>query len=406
MTLHLEDIRKQFPVLFQKVNGKPLAYLDNAATTQKPKSVLEALTRYYEHDNANIHRGAHTLASRATEGFERTRAMVKDFIHSREVEEVIFTKGTTESINLIAATYGKKFIQPGDEILISTMEHHSNIVPWQILCEQNKALLKIIPIHPNGEIIWKEFEALLNSKTKIVSIVHASNALGTINPVKEIIQSAHKVGAKVVLDGAQSLAHLEVNVQDLDCDFLAFSAHKLYGPTGLGILYGKRELLESMPPYQGGGEMIKEVDFEKTTYNEIPYKFEAGTPNIADVIAFQKALEFIQSLGKENISRHENHLHDYAMEKLLGINGFLPVGTAPNKVSVLSFLIKNTHSFDVGMMLDAAGIAVRTGHHCTQPLMKSFGIEGTVRASFAVYNTIEEVDRLYESLVRIAKRKN
>ncbi|MEX0882667.1 MAG: cysteine desulfurase, partial [Cyclobacteriaceae bacterium] len=327
-------------------------------------------------------------------------------IHSREVEEVIFTKGTTESINLIAATYGKKFIQPGDEILISTMEHHSNIVPWQILCEQNQAVLKIIPIHPNGEIIWEEFEALLNSKTKIVSIVHASNALGTINPVKEIIHSAHKVGAKVVLDGAQSLAHLEVDVQDLDCDFLAFSAHKLYGPTGLGVLYGKRELLESMPPYQGGGEMIKEVDFEKTTYNEIPYKFEAGTPNIADVIAFQKALEFIQSIGKGNISQHENHLHDYAMEKLSGINGFIPVGTANKKVSVLSFLIKHTHSFDVGMMLDAAGIAVRTGHHCTQPLMKWYGIEGTVRASFAVYNIIEEVDRLFESLVRIAKRKN
>ena len=404
--LNIEKIRGLFPVLFQEVNGKPLVYLDNAATTQTPKSVMEALTKYYENDNSNIHRGAHTLASRATADFEKTRSMVGEFIHAGEAEEVIFTKGTTEGINLIASTYGKKFLKEGDEVLISTMEHHSNIVPWQMLCEQNKALLKIIPIHHNGEIIWEEFEQLLSDKTKIVSIVHASNALGTINPVKDIIETAHRKGAVVVLDGAQSASHLEIDVQALDCDFFVFSAHKLYGPTGMGVLYGKRALLESMPPYQGGGEMIKEVDFELTTYNDIPYKFEAGTPNIADVIAFQKALEFIQQVGKENILKHELHLLDYAFEKLSQIKGFIPIGTARHKVSVLSFLIKNMHPFDVGMMLDASGIAVRTGHHCTQPLMKWYGIEGTVRASFAVYNSIEEVDRLYESLSRIAKRKN
>lgn len=406
MSLNIENIRALFPVLHQEVNGKPLIYLDNAATTQKPISVIEALTEYYYKDNSNIHRGAHTLADRATGFFENTRALVKDFIHAKEAAEVIFTKGTTESINLVAATFGRKFIEKGDEIIISTLEHHANIVPWQMLCEEKGAILKIIPIKDNGEILMEEYEKLLSNKTKLVSIVHASNTLGTINPVKKIIALAHAFGAKVLLDGAQSTSHLEIDVQDLDCDFLAFSAHKLYGPTGLGILYGKRELLDSMPPYQGGGEMIKEVSFEKTTYNVLPFKFEAGTPNIADVIAFQKALEFISGLGKKNILAHETRLLEYATEKLSLIKGFVPVGTAKEKVSVISFNIKDMHPFDVGMMLDANGIAVRTGTHCTQPLIKRLGIEGTVRASFAVYNTESEIDKLVESVTKIAKIKN
>ncbi len=402
----VEEIRKQFPILHQVVNGNPLIYLDNAATTQKPVSVIEALKAYYEMDNANIHRGAHTLAARSTEYYENTRTSVKEFINAPSEEQIIFTKGTTESINLVAATYGREFIGKGDEIIISTMEHHSNIVPWQMLCQANGAVLKVIPITDTGEIIMEEFDQMLSSRTKLVSVVHVSNALGTINPISEIIDKAHAVGAKVLVDGAQSTSHLSVDVQELDCDFLAFSAHKLYGPTGLGVLYGKRDVLEAMPPYQGGGEMIKEVDFAGTTYNEIPFKFEAGTPNIGDVIAFQKALEFFQIVGRENIHAHEQELLAYATEKLSTIKGFIPVGTAREKVSVLSFLINGMHPFDVGMMLDAGGIAVRTGHHCTQPLMKRFGIEGTVRASFSVYNTKNEIDTLYQWISRIAKRKN
>jgi len=406
MALDLHHIRSLFPVLHQEVNGKPLVYLDNAATTQKPQSVMDSLTRYYELDNANIHRGAHTLAARATEYYEKTRLMVQEFINSREPEEVIFTKGTTEGINLVASTFGRKFIHKGDEIIISTLEHHSNIVPWQMLCEESGAVLKIIPINDKGEIRLDEFDKLLSSKTKLVSIVHVSNALGTVNPVEYIIEKAHAVGAKVLLDGAQSSSHLKIDVQKLDCDFFAFSAHKIYGPTGLGVLFGKREVLESMPPYMGGGEMIKEVTFEKTTYNDIPFKFEAGTPNIADVIAFQKALEFVNDLGKSQMVVHENELLSYATEKLSSIKGFIPVGEAREKVSILSFLINGMHPFDVGVMLDAAGIAVRTGHHCAQPLMNRFNIEGTVRASFSVYNTEEEVDRLYDSVSKIAKIKN
>lgn len=402
----VEEIRKLFPILHQEVNGNPLIYLDNAATTQKPLSVIEALSAYYECDNSNIHRGAHTLAARATEYYEKTRVSVKEFINAPSEEQIIFTKGTTESINLVAATYGSEFIGKGDEIIISTMEHHSNIVPWQMLCEKVGASLKVIPITDTGEIVVEEFDRMLSSKTKLVSVVHVSNALGTVNPIQEIIEKAHAVGAKVMVDGAQSTSHLTVDVQALDCDFLAFSAHKLYGPTGLGVLYGKRDLLEAMPPYQGGGEMIKEVDFAGTTYNDIPFKFEAGTPNIADVIAFQRALEFFQVIGRENIHAHEQELLSYATEKLKTIKGFIPVGTAKEKVSVLSFLINGMHPFDVGMMLDAGGIAVRTGHHCTQPLMKRFGIEGTVRASFSVYNTKKEIDTLYQWVSRIAKRKN
>ncbi|MCR9014093.1 cysteine desulfurase [Aquiflexum sp. XJ19-10] len=404
--MNIEEIRAMFPVLHQEVNGKPLIYFDNAATTQKPQSVLDALTGYYEHDNSNIHRGAHTLADRATRFYEETREGVRDFINAKETAEVIFTKGTTESINLVASSYGRKFITKGDEIIISTLEHHSNIVPWQMLCEEKGAILKVIPINDRGEILFEEFDKMLSDRTKFVSIVHVSNALGTINPVKKIIKLAHQVGAKVLLDGAQSTNHLEIDVQDLDCDFLAFSAHKLYGPTGLGILYGKRSILETMPPYQGGGEMIKEVTFAKTTYNDIPFKFEAGTPNIADVIAFQKALDFISCFGKANIKKHEDELLDHANIAFGQIKGFVPVGTAAEKVSVLSFNIMGMHPFDVGVMLDANGIAVRTGHHCTQPLMQRLGLEGTVRASFSVYNTKKEIDQMAISLSKIAKIKN
>lgn len=406
MKLAIDEIRGLFPVLHQEVHGKPLIYFDNAATTQKPKAVLDKLRSYYELDNSNIHRGAHTLADRATREYELARETVRDFIGARESAEIIFTKGTTEGINLVAQTFGRKFIGKGDEIIISTLEHHSNIVPWQMLCEEKGALLKIIPITESGEIIFEEYERLLSDKTKLVSVVHASNALGTINPVKKIIKAAHAYGSKVLLDGAQSTSHLEIDVLDLDCDFMAFSAHKLYGPTGLGILYGKREILEEMPPFLGGGEMIKEVSFEKTTYNDIPFKFEAGTPNIADVIAFKPALDFITGLGKASIKAHEDELLSYANELLLPIKGFVPIGTAREKVSVLSFTIDGMHHFDVGQMLDARGIAVRTGHHCTQPLMKRYGIEGTVRASFSVYNSKSEIENLAEGVARIAKIKN
>lgn len=406
MSLNIDQIRGLFPVLHQEVHGKPLIYFDNAATTQKPRAVLNALQEYYEKDNSNIHRGAHALADRATRYYEETREAVKDFIGAREAAEIIFTKGTTESINLVAQTFGRKFIGKGDEIIISTMEHHSNIVPWQMVCEEKGAILKVIPITDSGEIIWEEFEKLLTPNTKLVSIVHASNALGTINPVKKVINAAHAMGAKVLLDGAQSTSHLDIDVLDLNCDFMAFSAHKLYGPTGLGVLYGKREILEEMPPFLGGGEMIKEVTFEKTTYNEIPFKFEAGTPNIADVIAFKAALDFIQNLSKTRIRGHEDSLLAHANEMMRDIKGFVPVGTASDKVSVLSFNINGMHPFDVGQMLDAKGIAVRTGHHCTQPLMKRFGIEGTVRASFAVYNTKSEIEKLAEGVAQIARLKN
>ncbi|MDF2157017.1 cysteine desulfurase [Algoriphagus sp. CAU 1675] len=406
MSLNIDQIRGLFPVLHQEVHGKPLIYFDNAATTQKPKAVLDSLLNYYEKDNSNIHRGAHALADRATRFYESTREAVRDFINAREAAEIIFTKGTTESINLVAQTFGRKFIGKDDELIISTMEHHSNIVPWQMLCEEKGAVLKVIPINDSGEIIYEEFEKLLSPKTKLVSIVHASNALGTINPVKKIIQAAHAVGARVLVDGAQSTSHLEIDVQDLDCDFLAFSAHKLYGPTGLGVLYGKREVLEAMPPFLGGGEMIREVTFEKTTYNDIPFKFEAGTPNIGDVIAFGESLKFIKSLGKKAIKDHEDELLSYANELLLPIKGFIPVGTAAEKVSVLSFNINGMHPFDVGQMLDAKGIAVRTGHHCTQPLMQRFGIEGTVRASFSVYNSKSEIEKLAEGVSQLARIKN
>ena len=401
--LDIVSIRKQFPILDQQVNGKPLVYFDNAATNQKPSVVIDSIEGYYKGYNSNIHRGIHTLAEKATKAFEETRTKLQQFINAAESEEVIFTKGTTESINLVANTFGRTFINEGDEIIISTMEHHSNIVPWQLICEERKAILKVIPVNDSGDIIYEEYLKLLSNKTKLVSIVYASNSLGTINPVQDMIAEAHKVGAKVLLDGAQATAHLHIDVQVLDCDFYALSAHKMYGPTGVGALYGKRDLLEAMPPYQGGGEMIKDVTFEKTTYNDIPYKFEAGTPNIGDVAAFGKAIDFINEIGKDEIARYEGELLSYATQQLKQIAGLQIIGEANAKVSVVSFIIDGIHSFDIGQMMDARGVAVRTGHHCTQPLMTRYGIEGTVRASFAIYNTKEEVDVMVEGIEKIVK---
>ncbi len=402
--LPLTEIRKEFPVLHQQVNGKPLVYFDNAATSQKPARVIEALVKYYKNDNANIHRGIHTLAERATSAFEKTRKSVQEFINAPEAEEIIFTKGTTEGINLIAQSYARKFLKAGDEILISGMEHHSNIVPWQMVCSQTGATLRVIPITQEGELDLSKLNSLLTDKTKLVSLVYISNALGTINPVKEIIQKAHALGAKVLLDGAQAAPHLKLDVKDLNCDFLAFSSHKMYGPTGVGVLYGKRALLEKMDPYQGGGEMIREVSFKGTTYNDIPYKFEAGTPNIADVVAFYEAIEFMKQIGHETFERHEHELLTYGTERMKSVDGFTPIGTARKKANVISFNIEGIHPFDLGTWLDAKGIAVRTGHHCAQPLMDHFCIEGTVRASFAIYNTVEEVDYFVNSLSEIVKK--
>lgn len=401
--IDINEIRKQFPILHQEVNGKPLVYFDNAATSQKPQCVIDALTHYYNTDNSNIHRGIHTLAERATSAFEDTRKTVAKFLNANEVEEIVFTKGTTEGINLVAATFGRKFINDGDEIIVSGLEHHSNIVPWQILCEEKGAILKVIPVNEKGELIFDEYVKLLSDKTKLVAVNYISNALGTINPVKEIISEAHKAGAKVLIDAAQAAPHVKMDVKDLDCDFLAFSAHKVYGPTGVGALYGKRALLESMPPYQGGGEMIKEVSFSGTTFNDIPYKFEAGTPNIGEVIAFKSAIDFVEELGQENIARYEDELMAYANDLLKEVDGFTPVGTSNKKASVISFLIDGVHPFDLGQLLDAKGIAVRTGHHCAQPLMDFFNIEGTVRASFSVYNTKEEIKYFVDSLKTVVK---
>jgi len=401
--LDIKTIRGQFPVLDQKINGKPLVYFDNAATTQKPKQVINALIDYYQGYNANIHRGIHTLAERATSAFEETRAAIARFINAPSSDEVIFTYGTTDSINLVAQTFGRSSIGKGDEIIISTMEHHSNIVPWQMLCETNGCTLKIIPVTDEGELDMAGFEKLLSDRTRLVSIPHASNALGTVNPIKQIIRKAHAAGAKVLIDGAQGAAHLELDVKDLDVDFYAFSLHKMYGPTGMGILFGKRELLEAIPPYRGGGEMIREVTFEKTIYNDIPYKFEAGTPNIADVVAAKAAVEFIESIGKEALAAYENSLLNYATEVLSSIEGLQIVGQAKEKVSVVSFIMEGIHHQDLAVILDQQGIAVRTGHHCTQPLMQRFNISGTTRASFAVYNTIEEIDILKTGVERAVK---
>lgn len=397
--LDVSAIRRQFPILNREVKGRPLVYFDNAATSQKPQSVIDSLVNYYTTYNANVHRGIHTLAEEATLAMEKSRDAAQQFINAASREQVIFTRGTTEGINLVAYTWGRQNINAGDEIIVSNMEHHSNIVPWQILCEEKRATLKIIPFNENGELIIDDpvaigYKKLLSPRTKLVAVNHVSNALGTINPVKEIIDAAHKIGAIVLIDGAQSAVHLDIDVEEMDCDFFSFSSHKMYGPTGVGVLYGKKELLEAMPPFQGGGEMIRDVTFEKTTYNDLPYKYEAGTPNIADIIAFRAAIDFVNGLGKENIRRHEDELLQYGTLQLKGISGLRIIGQAKDKVSVISFVVDKLHPQDIGILLDNGGIAVRTGQHCAQPLMDCYRIPGTVRASLAVYNTKEEIDAL------------
>lgn len=392
-TLNIDQIRADFPVLHQQVNKAPLIYFDNAATTQKPKAVLDALSAYYEHDNANIHRGIHTLAERATTAYELTRKKLAAFLNAPSTDQIIFTSGTTAGINLVAQTFGRANVGKGDQIIVSNLEHHSNIVPWQMIAEEKGAEIKVIPVSDAGVLDIEAYKALLNPKVKLVAVNHVSNAIGTINPIVEIISLSHAVGAKVLIDGAQSVAHLSVDVQALDMDFFVFSAHKLFGPTGVGVLYGKRDLLEAMPPYQGGGEMIKEVSFAGTTYNELPYKFEAGTPNIADVIAFGAALDYVQAIPSEALAAQEEALLAYATEKLKAIPGLRIVGTAPEKIAVISFVIDGVHPQDIGVLLDKFGIAIRTGHHCAQPLMQRYELVGTCRASFAFYNTFEEIDR-------------
>ena len=392
-TLNIDQIRADFPVLHQQVNKAPLIYFDNAATTQKPKVVIDALSAYYEHDNANIHRGIHTLAERATTAYELTRKKLAAFLNAPSTDQIIFTSGTTAGINLVAQTFGRANVGKGDQIIVSNLEHHSNIVPWQMIAEEKGAEIKVIPVSDAGVLDIEAYKALLNPKVKLVAVNHVSNAIGTINPIVEIISLAHAVGAKVLIDGAQSVAHLSVDMQALDMDFFVFSAHKLFGPTGVGVLYGKRDLLEAMPPYQGGGEMIKEVSFAGTTYNELPYKFEAGTPNIADVIAFGAALDYVQAIPSEALAAQEEALLAYATEKLKAIPGLRIVGTAPEKIAVISFVIDGVHPQDIGVLLDKFGIAIRTGHHCAQPLMQRYELVGTCRASFSFYNTFEEIDR-------------
>jgi cysteine desulfurase/selenocysteine lyase len=373
-------------------------YLDNAATTQKPQVVIDTITKYYSEQNSNIHRGVHFLSQQATVAYEDARKKIQQFINAPKQEQIIFTKGTTDGINLVANSFGKRFIKEGDEVIISALEHHSNIVPWQILCEDRGAKLKVIPINQKGEILLDEFEKLLSPKTKLVAVNHISNSLGTINPIEKMISLAHNVGAKVLIDGAQAVAHTKVDVQQLDCDFYVFSGHKLFGPTGIGVLYGKEELLNAMPPYQGGGDMIKTVTFEKTTYNDLPHKFEAGTPNIVGGIGLGAAIDYVNNIGLESIAQQENDLLHYATQQLKTINGIRFIGEAEHKTSVISFLVNDLHPFDVGTILDQLGIAVRTGHHCTQPLMDFYQIPGTIRASFSFYNTKEEVDSLVEGL--------
>ena len=392
--------RADFPILNELVYGKPLVYLDNAATTQKPQVVIDALNDYYLHINSNIHRGVHCLSQQATNEFERAREVVRQYIHAATTQEVIFTRGATESINLVAASFGRTYLQPGDEVIVSEMEHHSNIVPWQLACEAHGAKLKVLPFNAQGELIISELEALITERTKIVAVAHVSNSLGTVNPIAEIIRIAHQHDVPVLIDGAQAVAHCPVDVQALDCDFYCFSGHKMYAPMGIGVMYGKTQWLNEMQPYQGGGEMIKDVTFEKTTYNELPFKFEAGTPSVGDVIGLRTAIEYIQSIGLEKIAAYEQELLTYTTEKLSKIDGMRFIGEAAQKTGVISFLVGNIHPYDMGVLLDHQGIAVRTGHHCTQPIMTHFGIPGTVRASFALYNTFEEADKLVEAVVK------
>ncbi|MBI1882654.1 MAG: cysteine desulfurase [Chlamydiae bacterium] len=402
-SLDVKRLRQDFPILRQKIYGKPLVYLDNAATTQKPLWVIDVLNQYYSDENANIHRGIHFLSERATQDYEAARGKVQRFIHAKEVCEIVFVRGTTEAINLVAQSFGRTFLKAGDEILISAMEHHSNIVPWQMLCEQMGAKLRVIPINKKGELLLEEYERLLNARTKLVSIVHVSNALGTVNPVQKMIQMAHAKGIPVLVDGAQAVAHLKVDVQVLDADFYVFSGHKIYGPTGIGVLYGKKERLEKMPPYQGGGDMISRVTFEKTLYNVLPYKFEAGTPHVAGAIGLGAALDYIRSVGLEAIAVHEKDLVTYGVKLLLSVPTLRLVGEPSDRAGIVSFVFDLVHAHDVGTVLDRAGVALRAGHHCTMPLMDFLGVPATVRASFALYNTRSEIDVMVEALGHVTE---
>lgn len=399
----MQDFRKDFPILEQKVNGYPLVYFDNAATSQKPQAVIDALTHYYSTINSNIHRGVHHLSQLATAEFEIARRTVQAFINAPQSHEIVFTRGTTESINLIASSFGRKFLHAGDEVLISEMEHHADIVPWQLICEQQGATLRVLPFDERGVLRLEQLDGLLTEKTKIVAVAHVSNTLGTINPVKEIIAKAHAKGIPVMVDGAQAASHIGIDVQDLDCDFYCFSGHKMFAPMGVGVMYGKEQWLNEMPPYQGGGEMIKTVTFAQTTYNELPFKFEAGTPAVGDVIGLKTAIDYVNQVGIETISAREHALLQYGTEKLSAIDGLQIVGTAPEKSAIISFNINGLHHFDVGTLIDQMGVAVRTGHHCTQPIMEHFGISGTLRASFAFYNTEEEIDRLVKAVEKAKK---
>jgi cysteine desulfurase/selenocysteine lyase len=401
--MDIKKIRADFPILSREVYGKPLIYFDNGATTQKPRCVVDAIVDEYYSVNANVHRGVHFLSQQATELHEGSRETVRRFINARTSAEVIFTRGTTEAINLLAFSFGEEFMKEGDEVIISTMEHHSNIVPWQLLAARKGISIKVIPMNDRGELLLDEYEKLFSDRTRIVSIAHISNVLGTINPVKEMIATAHAHGVPVLVDGAQSIPHMQVDVQDLDVDFFAFSGHKVYGPTGVGVLYGKEEWLDKLPPYQGGGEMIQSVSFEKTTFNELPFKFEAGTPDYIGTTGLAKALDYVSAIGLEQIAAHEHELTTYAMQRLGEIEGMRFLGEAAHKSSVISFLVGNIHPFDMGTLLDRLGIAVRTGHHCAEPLMRRLGIEGTVRASFAMYNTKEEIDALVAGVDRVRK---
>lgn len=395
--------RQDFPILDQKVNGYPLVYFDNAATTQKPQVVIDALTDYYRNINSNIHRGVHYLSQKATDEFEVARRTAQAFINAPSPQEIIFTRGTTESINLIATSFGKRFLHEGDEVLISEMEHHANIVPWQIICDEKQARLRVIPFDETGTLKMDEYEKLLSDKTKIVAITYVSNTLGTINPIEEVIRIAHAHHIPVMVDGAQAMSHIPVDVQALDCDFFCFSGHKMYAPMGIGVMYGKAKWLNEMPPYQGGGEMIKTVTFERTTYNELPFKFEAGTPAVGDAIGLKTAINYVQNIGIENIARREHELLSYATEELLKIDGVKIIGTARNKSAIISFIINGIHHFDAGTLIDQMGVAVRTGHHCTQPVVDHFGISGTIRASFAFYNTEAEIDQMVKAVKQAVK---
>lgn len=397
----IQKIRADFPICERKVYNKTLAYLDNAATTQKPKVVIDTIVKYYSEDNANIHRGVHYLSQISTAAFEGTRENIREYIHAKKTSEIIFTKGTTDAINLVASSFGRKFINEGDEIIVSALEHHSNLVPWQLLCNEKRAKLRIVPVNDKGEFQFEAYEMMLSEKTKLVAVAHVSNALGTVNPIKEIISKAHEQNIPVMIDGAQGIPHFQINVQELDCDFYCFSGHKFYAPMGVGVLYGKEDFLLKMDPYQMGGEMVDQVSFDKTTFNELPFKFEAGTPNVEAVLGLNAALNYVKEIGVEKIAAYEAELLTYATEKLSEIEGIRIIGTAKNKVSVLSFLIGEIHPYDAGMIIDKLGVAVRTGHHCAQPILDQFKIPGTIRASFAMYNTKEEIDQLVAAVKQV-----